>query len=83
MIWAFNALYNVFSWLLIFRVIISFMQISPSSPPVRILYTLTEPFLAPVRRAFGLVQLGGVSLDVSPIVVLVLLDIVKRLLYYI
>ena len=79
----FSIFYTVFYWLLILRIIVSFVQVDPYSPMVKLLYKATEPFLAPVRRAFGLIQVGGVSLDVSPIIVLILLNIVRNLLYYI
>lgn len=78
---AFDLFYNIFSWLLIFRVILSFISVDQSSPGIKLLYQLTEPVLAPIRNAFGLLQVGSVALDVAPIVVLVLLDVLRRLLF--
>jgi YggT family protein len=69
--------------MLIFRVITSYMPLDQRSAPVQFLYAVTEPLLAPIRRAFGLITIGGVTLDVSPIIVLIFLDIVRRLLYMI
>ena len=78
----FSVVYTVFYWLLLFRIIVSFMPVSPRSAPVQLIYAMTEPFLAPIRNAFGLISLGGMTLDVSPLVLLLLLDIIRRLLYY-
>ena len=78
---AFDLFYNIFSWLLIFRVIFSFISVDQSSLGIRLLYQLTEPLLATIRNAFGLLRVGSIALDVAPIVVLILLDIVRRLLF--
>ncbi|MBT9154061.1 MAG: hypothetical protein DDT39_00727 [Firmicutes bacterium] len=78
----FSIVYEVFYWLMLFRMIASFMPIDSSRPPLSYIYMLTEPVLAPVRRAFGLVRIGNVRLDVSPIVVLLLASILRQLLGY-
>lgn len=78
---AFDLFYNLFSWLLIFRVILSFVSVDQSSAGMRLLYQLTEPVLAPIRNAFGVLQVGSIALDVAPIVVLILLDVLRRLLF--
>lgn len=61
----------------------SFMPGNSRSGPVKFIYSLTEPLLAPIRSAFGLISLGGMSLDISPLVLLLILDIIRRLLYYV
>src|SRR5215472_5105276 len=53
-------------WILIGRVIISWVDADPYNPIVRFLYTATEPVLARVRRTLP-VFAGG--FDLSPIVV--------------
>ena len=64
---------------LIGRVLVSWFQIGPSSPmypAVSILYQITEPILAPIRRVlptFGM-------LDFSPMVALFLLFFVQKML---
>lgn len=79
---AFSIVYEVFYWLMLFRMISSFMPIDGSRPPLSYVYALTEPVLAPVRRAFGLVRFGSIYIDVSPIVVLLLASILRQLLGY-
>lgn len=80
---AFSLIYTVLYWLLMIRIILSFVPIATHNAPVQFIYTITEPLLSPIRNAFGLIRLGGMSLDVSPLVLLLLLDIVRKLLYYI
>lgn len=64
---------------LLARVLLSWFQVGPDSPfypVVAILYQLTEPILAPIRRLlprFGM-------MDFSPIVAFFLLQIVQRVL---
>ena len=55
--------------ILIGRFLMSFIPIAPDSPvaPVRsVLFSLTEPVLAPLRRSVPPVRVGAVALDLSP-----------------
>ena len=64
---------------LLARVLLSWFQVGPNSPfypVIAILYQVTEPILAPIRRVlprFGM-------MDFSPIVAFILLSIVQRVL---
>ena len=71
-----STLPHIYSWILIIRVILSWVNHNPYNPIVRILYMLTEPILGPIRRA--LPPMGG--LDLSPLVVLVAIWILRSLL---
>jgi YggT family protein len=53
-------------WIMIGRIVISWVNADPANPLVRFLYTVTEPVLDRVRRVLPLFA-GG--LDLSPIVV--------------
>ena len=61
------------------RVLLSWFQVGPNSPfypVIAILYQVTEPILAPIRRLlprFGM-------MDFSPIVAFILLQLVQRVL---
>ncbi len=60
------------------RVIISWFPLSPGSvliPIARVLNALTEPVLAPVRRLLPVAQVGGMGLDLSPLIVLLVLQL--------
>jgi len=56
------------------RIICSWL---PFRPP-EILFSITEPILAPIRRIFNNSPLGGSMFDFSPIIALLLISIVSR-----
>jgi len=74
-----GALANILYVALIGRVLISWLNIGPSSPffpIVNVLYQITEPILAPIRRIlprFGM-------LDLSPMVAILFVTFIQRLL---
>ena len=79
-------LLQIYIYILFGRVILSWFPISPDSPfaaVYRFLYAITEPVLGPIRRVMPGIGFGGMGLDLSPIIVffliqLVLIPIVSR-----
>ena len=69
-------LLKLYSYILLIRVILSWVNPNPYNPIVQILYRLTEPVLAPIRRV--LPPMGG--FDLSPLVVFAALWFLMRLL---
>jgi len=69
-------LLDIYSWILIIRVLLSWFSVNPYNPVVRILYAVTEPVLAPIRRAIP--PMGG--LDLSPLVVFAAIWVIKIML---
>ena len=65
----------ILSWLVAFNVVNTRNQFVATAGEV--LYRLTEPVLAPIRRV--LPNFGG--LDISPVVLILLLIFIKRLLF--
>ena len=57
-----------YSWVVIARVVVSWVNADPYNPIVRAIYNLTEPVLYRIRRALP-VFAGGI--DFSPIVVFI------------
>ena len=66
-------LIDYYSVVVIVAVILSWLQLPPSNQVVRFTRMLTEPALAPIRR---LVPSAG-GIDFSPLILLVLLQILK------
>ncbi len=65
------------------RVILSWFPITPGTPlasVARVLYALTEPVLGPIRRVLPPMRMGGMGLDLSPIIVLIGIQIIARAL---
>ena len=67
---------DVFLYAVIIRVILSWISPDPRNPMVHLLYTLTDPVMAPVQRR--LPPIGG--LDLSPIAVTIGLILLQMLL---
>jgi YggT family protein len=57
-------LFELYAIILLARVLLSWVQVDPNNQLVKIIYQLTEPLLAPIRR---LLPQGG-GMDFSPIV---------------
>jgi YggT family protein len=67
---------QIYSLVILARVLMSWVNVDPYSPLARAIFDLTEPVLAPVRNM--LPQSAG--LDFSPIIVMVLLQILGQIL---
>ena len=77
-----SLLFQLYEFLLLIRVLLSWINTDPyrpviDHPVVRFLERITDPVLAPLRR---LIPLIGGSVDISPIVALFILEVVRRIL---
>jgi YggT family protein len=83
-LWLISTVIDIYVWILIASAVLSwlvaFNVVNTRNPFVAtvgdVLYRLTEPVLAPIRRI--LPNFGG--LDISPVVLILLLIFIKRLL---
>ena len=70
-----RTLFELYSFVLLARVLISWIQLDPYNPIVRLLHQLTEPLLAPIRR---LLPTAGLF-DFSPIVGFIVIRLAEEL----
>lgn len=73
----------LYQFVIFAAIIISWFPIEPGSGLERVrdvLQALTEPVLGPLRRAIPAVRLGGFALDLSPLIVLIGLSILRSVL---
>jgi len=70
-----RTLFELYSFVLLARVLIGWFQVDPYNPIVQLLYRLTEPLLAPIRRL--LPQTG--MLDFSPIVGFIVIRLAEEI----
>jgi|KBSSwiStaDraftv2_1062776.scaffolds.fasta_scaffold27221_2 YggT family protein len=70
------ALIDLYSLVVLAAVIMSWLPVNRRNPLAITVFRLTEPALAPIRRA--LPSIGG--LDFSPMVLLLALQVLKQLL---
>lgn len=75
-----NVVFQLLWWAILIRVLLSWLpmagiRIDPYNPIIRVLYSITDPILEPLRRytTVGMI-------DLSPIVALFALDIIRRIL---
>lgn len=73
-----SAIINIYFFIVIIAALITWVNPDPYNPIVRILRGLTEPVFRFVRRVIPFVVIQG--LDLSPVVVLVGLQLVQLLL---
>ena len=66
---------NLYMWIMVARVVLSWVNPDPFNPIVRFIHSVTEPVLHPIRRKLPL-NFGG--LDLSPIVVFLLIVFLQR-----
>lgn len=65
-------------WLILIRVLISWVNPDPYNPIVRFLYKTTEPVLYPIRRLLPVGLMLGI--DISPIIAFLAIMFVKAFL---
>ncbi|OUM96554.1 MAG: hypothetical protein BAA04_00765 [Firmicutes bacterium ZCTH02-B6] len=70
-----NTLFEVYSWLLIIRILLTWFPVDPYNPAVRFIARVTDPFLRPFR---GILPPIGM-VDLSPILAFIVLNLVRRL----
>lgn len=73
-----------FYWVLIARVLLSWLPISRDNKLIDLLYTITEPVLAPIRNLLNRSSMMNNSMlsmiDFSPIVAFILVGVVRNVL---
>jgi len=70
-----NTLFEVYSWLLLIRILLTWFPVDPYNPVVRFIARVTDPFLRLFR---GILPPIGM-LDLSPILAFIVLNLLRRL----
>jgi len=70
-----NLIFRIYSYMILARIILSWFSGSYYNPVAKFIYKITEPILAPFRI---ILPLGNVGLDLSPIIVFFLLNLLHR-----
>jgi YggT family protein len=77
-----SLVFQIYEFLILIRVLLSWINVNPyrpviDHPIVRLLYRITDPVLVPLQRLIP--PIGG-AIDISPIIALILLEIIRRIL---
>lgn len=76
-----NAILNAIVFLLIIRVFISIFAISPrQNMIVQKIFEWTDVFLKPLQKIIPIVEVGNYTLDFSPLVIILLIDLIQKFL---
>ncbi len=72
-----NLLFQILSWAIIIRVLLSwFPNLNQDNPLIQLLRSITDPILEPARRVVPRIGM----IDISPIVVLIVIDVARIVL---
>jgi YggT family protein len=68
-------LFNLYSFLILARVLLSWINVNPGNPIVAFIIEATDPVLKPLRNVIPPIGM----MDISPIAALILLQIVETI----
>ena len=73
-----NIAFQIYTYLIIARVILSWVEHNPYNQYIQLLYKVTEPVLEPFRNLFSSFRIG---IDISPILAIFALNFVKNMIF--
>ncbi|MBE3584798.1 MAG: YggT family protein [Thermoanaerobacter sp.] len=71
-----NVAFQVYTWLIFLRIVLSFIRHNPYHPLIRFIYEITEPVLGFFRRFIPPVGM----LDFSPLVAFFALELLRQII---
>ena len=71
-----DLLFTILIYAIVGRALLSWFNLGPSNPIIRLMYEITEPILGPMRRVIPMIGM----LDISPIVAILLLSFMQNLI---
>ena len=72
-------IFSIFSFAILARVLVAWVRVDPHHPAVQFLLEITEPVLRPIREMMPTMGM----FDFSPIIALLLLNVLEGLILYI
>jgi YggT family protein len=81
--WIICDLITLYVILIVVRIVLTWFPLDPDGALATIagfLFVITDPILGPLRRAIPPIRLGSAAIDLSPIIVLIGLQILQRIL---
>lgn len=71
-----NLAFQVYTWILFIRILLSWIRHNPYHPIIRFIYEITEPLLSLFRRIIPPIGI----IDISPIAAFFAIELVRRFL---
>lgn len=83
---AFKILINLIEFLIIIRILLSFINLNVNNSIREIIFNMTEPILAPARNIIAKLNISTGFFDFSPLLAILLLRLfsflVKRIMFF-
>ena len=80
-VWILDLVLRAYTWVIVARALISWVDPNPYNPVVRTLRALTDPVLRPFQRLQWRLTGGRLPVDLSPVAVIVVILFVRRFLF--
>ncbi len=68
---------EIYKWIILIRVLLSWVNPDPYNPIVQFLHTITEPVMFRIRQ---LMPMSGMGIDFSPIIVILVIIFLQEFL---
>jgi len=73
-----NIAVSIYVWIVIIAVLMTYFQPNPYNPAVQLIYRVTEPLFRYARRYLSFLIVSGI--DFSPIVIILILQLIPQLI---
>jgi YggT family protein len=76
-------LLTIYMLMIVARIVLSYFPLDPDGAMATVagfLFIVTDPVLGPIRRAVPPLRLGGAAIDLSPLVVLIGIQILQAVI---
>lgn len=70
-----DEIFKLYTYILLARIFLSWVNPDPYNPLVKFIYNVTEPVLKPFRV---IIRTGNMGIDLSPIIAFFLLDLLRQ-----
>lgn len=77
---AISILFDIIEFLILVRIIFSFLRIGPYNPVGRLIFEMTEPILGPIRELIYKLGIDTGMFDFSPLIAVLLFQIILSFL---
>ncbi|WP_053956925.1 YggT family protein [Inediibacterium massiliense] len=72
--------FRVLNFLILVRILLSWIQPHGYGTITKVIYQLTEPILAPFRKLLQNFNIGMGMIDISPILAVLFLDLIRKVI---
>lgn len=71
---------NLLGWVIVIRALLSWVIKDPRHPVAAVIGLITEPILSPIRKLLKVLNIGGNTIDFSPLIAVLILQIASNVI---